>query len=129
MDLLEQASAWLEGQRTAFATRLIGYERGSDATVLPATVGRTVFRTDDGYGAQVRTEARDYLILAADLVLPGAGLTLPQRGDRIRETIGTGAAVIYEVMAPGDEPAWRYSDAYRQTLRIHTKQVDQEAAP
>jgi len=33
------------------------------------------------------------------------------------------------VMAPGKEPAWRYSDPYRKTLRIHTKHVDTEVAP
>ena len=129
MDLLEQASTWLEEQRSAFATRSISYERGTDLAIVPATVGRTVFRTDDSYGAQIRTETRDYLILAADLVLPGIGPTLPQRGDRIRETAGTGRPLVYEVMAPGDEPVWRYSDPYCKTLRIHTKQVEEEAAP
>ena len=30
---------------------------------------------------------------------------------------------LYEVMAPGGEPPFRYSDPYRRTLRIHTKHV------
>ena len=29
----------------------------------------------------------------------------------------------YEVLAPGKEPCLRYSDPFRKTLRIHTKQV------
>jgi len=33
---------------------------------------------------------------------------------------------IYEVMAPGNEPPWRYSDPYRRTLRIHTKLIGAE---
>lgn len=62
-----------------------------------------------------------------DLVLGGA-TALPKAGDRVRETDG-GKVFVYEVMAPGNEPAWRYSDPYRRALRIHTKHVATEAAP
>jgi hypothetical protein len=81
---------------------------------------------DDGYGG-VRMEwtDRDFPIKAADLVL-GSAPTLPERGDVIRETQGT-KTFIYEVMAPGKEPPWRWSDTYRKLLRIHTKQVGTEA--
>jgi hypothetical protein len=65
-----------------------------------------------------------FLIHAADLVLGGSP-TLPERGDLIRETQGT-KIFIYEVMAPGKEPPWRWSDVYRKLLRIHTKQVGTE---
>jgi hypothetical protein len=43
----------------------------------------------------------------------------------IRETQGA-KTFIYEVMAPGKEPAWRWSDVFRKVLRIHTKQVGTE---
>ena len=126
-DLLEQASAWLQNQLKRHASRMVIYERGVDTVDVQATIGRTVFQIDNGYGVLERTETRDYLITAADLVLVGS-TTVPQRGDRIRETQG-GTTYVYEVMAPGKEPAWRYSDAYRRTLRIHTKQIDTEEAP
>ena len=71
-----------------------------------------------------RTESRDFLVLAADLVLAGKA-ELPRAGDRIRETDG-GQIFLYEVMAPGGEPPWRYSDPYRRALRIHTKFVGME---
>jgi hypothetical protein len=64
------------------------------------------------------------LIHAADLVLGGTPI-LPQRGDIIRETQGD-KTLVYEVMAPGKEPAWRWSDAFRKVLRIHAKQVGTE---
>ncbi|MBE3123763.1 MAG: hypothetical protein IMZ65_03080, partial [Planctomycetes bacterium] len=51
--------------------------------------------------------------------------TLPERGDRIREP-QDGKTFVYEVMAPGKEPHYRFSDLYRRTLRIHTKQVATE---
>jgi len=126
-DLLQKASAWLEDQRTKFLTQSVVYQRGTDTTPVPATVGETVFQIDDGAGALLRVESRDYLIRAADLVLAGNAI-LPKRGDRIRETSGT-QVIVYEVVGPGDEPCWRWSDSYRQTLRIHTKQVDTETSP
>ena len=126
-DLLQKASAWLEGQRTKFLTLPVVYQRGADTVEVPATIGATVFQIDDGAGSLLRIESRDYLIRAVDLVLGGNAI-LPKRGDRIREASGT-QVIVYEVVGPGDEPCWRWSDAYRQTLRIHTKQVDTETTP
>lgn len=126
MDLLEQGSAWLEAQRTRFATRPVTYRRGVNLVEVLATVGRTEFQIDNGYGLVERIESRDYLIATADLVLGGTPV-LPERGDQVRETVG-GQAFVYEVLAPGKEPAWRYSDPYRRTLRIHTKHVATEVA-
>jgi len=124
-DLLEHGAAWLEGMRKAHASRPVLYERGAASVEVQATVGRTLFEVTDDYGVVQRTESRDFLILAADLVLGGAAV-LPERGDRVRET-QDGRTYVYEVMAPGKEPPWRFSDAYRRTLRVHTKQVAVEA--
>lgn len=128
-DLLQSGSEWLEGQRVEHMARPVTYVRGGRTLEgVPATVGRSVFRLDTGYGQSERSEARDYLILAAMLTL-GEGDTpaLPEPGDRIVEVAG-GQAYTYEVMAPGGEPAWRWSDPFFQTLRIHTKLVKTEAA-
>jgi hypothetical protein len=125
-DLLRKSSDWLEDQRTRHAASTVTYVRGSQSVDLLATVGKTTFELDDGYGVLVRHESRDFLVLAADLVLGGATV-IPDRGDRIRETQGD-TTFVYEVSAPGKEPCWRYSDAFRKTLRIHTKQIA-EAVP
>ena len=119
-DLLEQASTWLEDQRTQHVSRTVTYERGIDTVTLSASIGKTVFEIDNGLGVVERTESRDFLVLTDDLVLAGSP-TLPERGDRIREPQGTNT-----FMAPGNEPHWRYSDPYRKTLRIHTKHVKTE---
>ena len=103
---------------------MVAYARGPQSVDLSATVGKTVFEVDDGYGVLVRHESRDFLVLAADLVIGGEPI-LPQRGDRVREVQGS-TTFGYEVTAPGKEPAWRYSDPYRTTLRIHTKQIETE---
>lgn len=126
MDLLEKGSAWLESQRHAHLTRTVVYQRGGESVELAATVGRTVFEQADEFGIVHRTESRDFLVLAADLVLNGTRI-LPKAGDYVREPVGD-QVFIYEVMAPGDEPPFRYSDPYRRTLRIHTKHVGTESA-
>ena len=120
VDLLQKASDWLENKRTQYAACTVRYQRGEQFVDLPATVGKTLFEVEEGHGVLIRHESRDFLILAADLVLGGIK-TLPQKGDRIRETQGD-TIYIYEVTAPGKEPCWRYSDPYRKTFRIHTKQ-------
>jgi hypothetical protein len=121
-NLLQKSAEWLEDQRTRHATSPVEYVRGSLVAEVPATVGKTTFELDDGYGVLVRHESRDFLVLAADLVLDDVP-ALPERGDRIRETQGQ-QVFVYEVTGPGKEPCWRYSDPYRKTLRIHTKQVE-----
>ena len=123
-DLLRQGSAWLDGQRHTNLTQLVSYQRGVDSVELAATIGRTEFEQADEYGVLHRIEARDYIIRTADLLLAGETV-LPKAGDQIRETDGT-ITHVYEVMAPGGEPPWRYSDPYRVALRIHTKHVKTE---
>lgn len=122
MDLLAEGLAWLEDQRTKYLTRTVTYCRGASSVELPATVGSTEFEAtppSDEAGAVVKIEARDYLVLAEHLVLGGQPV-LPAAGDQVRETEGA-QTYVYEVLAPQGQPVWRYSDACRRTLRIHTK--------
>ena len=121
-DLLEQGLGWLDDQRHAHMTRTVTYERGVDSVSLDATIGRTEFEQVEESGIVQKLESRDFLVRAADLVL-AAQVTLPRAGDRVRETAG-GQTFVYEVMAPGSEPPWRYSDPYRRALRVHTKHVE-----
>ena len=121
-DLLKTGSDWLEDMREAHASGTVVYSRGEDSVEIAATIGRTEFEIDNGYGVIERTESRDFLLSAAALVLGGV-LAWPQRGDRIAENVGEDT-YIYEVMAPGNEPPWRYADSYRRTFRAHTKHVE-----
>ena len=123
-NLLEQGAAWLAGQRARCAGRTVTYCRGEQSVELVATVGRTPFEQVDTYGVVHRVESRDYLIIAADLVLGGV-VRMPRVGDRIRETAGDQVRV-FEVMAPEGEPPYRNSDPDGITLRIHTKHVATE---
>ena len=124
---MEKASAWLEDQRRKHRTVVVTYLPGETLSLeVPATIGRTVFRVDDDYGRVERTVSRDFLIEASDLA-HGGHVRLPRRGDEIRET-RDGRVYTYEVMSPGKEPEWRWSDPYKRTLRIHTKQTGVEDA-
>jgi hypothetical protein len=115
----------LADQLKQHASKPVVYGRGIEQVPVQATVGRTLLKLDDGYGG-VRMEwtDRDFLIQTADLIL-GAALVTPERGDRIRETVGANTSV-YEVMAYGGEPPWRFSDPFGKLLRIHTKFIGVE---
>ncbi|MBW7905360.1 MAG: hypothetical protein LC135_05020 [Phycisphaerae bacterium] len=123
-DVLEKGLRWLDDQRHTHMTRTVVYQRGADAVEIAATIGRTEFEQVDEHGVVQRLQSRDFLVRASDLVLAGAP-ALPKAGDRIRETV-IAQTFVYEVMAPGNEPPWRYSDPYRKALRIHTKHVATE---
>ena len=125
-DLLEQGSAFLEDQRHRHMSRPVTYRRAADNVDVQATVGKTEFEQSDQNGLIQRIESRDYLIRTTDLVLAGQQ-TLPRAGDQVRETAGA-STHVYEVMAPGNEPPFRYSDPFRRTLRIHTKHIATETA-
>ncbi|MGD9856515.1 MAG: hypothetical protein AB7U20_16330 [Planctomycetaceae bacterium] len=110
-DLLAEGAAWLEQRRTRHLASNVTYVRGAEQVEVAATIGRTKYETDDGTAVRVAFTDRDFLVLAADLMLGGT-VTEPERGDLIRE--GTGE---FEVLD------WRYSDPYRVALRISTKYV------
>jgi hypothetical protein len=124
VDLLRDGLDWLDRQRERFLARTIRYRRGAREVELLATIGRTVFRLDVGMGVTQRIEARDYLISAARFADLGS-FRNPERGDRISED-EDGKRHTYEVLAPGGEPPWRWSDPHRRGLRIHTKYLTTE---
>lgn len=100
----------------------ITLKRGASTTPdVTATVGNTRAEVMDQQGVTVQARERDYLIDVADYVI-GSVAVEPAEGDEIRETDGA-TTHVYEVRPLGAEPAWRWSDPYRQTYRIHTKYV------
>ena len=121
-DLLDTGSAFLDRARGQWASRTVVYARGGDSVELGATVGRTQWEQTDQFGEIERSETRDFLVTAADLVLGGLAI-LPERGDRITEIADAGTRV-HQVLAPGSGPPWQWADPYRRTLRIHTREVE-----
>lgn len=121
-DKLSNALLWLAEKLKTHTSRSVVYRRGADEVTVQAVIGRTLFKLNDGYGGiRMEWSDRDFLIVAADLVLGGKQV-YPERGDKILETAGA-KTYTYEVLAPGREPEWRWSDPYRTIIRIHTKQI------
>lgn len=123
-DMLASGMAWLS---RGLPKSPVVYQRGSSKTALCATFGRTLLHLDDGVGG-VRMEwtDKDFLIPRASLTVAGSP-ALPERGDLIRVR-SNGTLSVYEVLAPGGEPPWRWSDPYRTTIRVHTKLVSETSA-
>lgn len=91
----------------------VGYTPlGGEARTLRAVVGRTVFRSTDESGIWTRIETRDFIVPRDQLPAE------PQVGDEIAFLGNT-----YEVLAPGGESAWRWSDAFHTAYRIHAKHI------
>jgi hypothetical protein len=122
-DLFAEGASWLIDQLKVHASKPVTYQRGAASVTVQATIGRTEFEQTTDEGIVEKFESRDFLIQAADLVLAG-GPTVPQRGDRIVESLGT-ATLTYEVLPNLNLPAYRYSDSYRKLFRVHTKLVAQ----
>ena len=119
-NLLERGSDWLQRMRDMHCSSPVEYRRppAVETVTVNATFGRTeVEIADKGPGGGITIDAHvwDFLILAEELVALGE----PEPGDVI---VANGRQ--YEVMALGsDVEGWRWSDPFRQTYRIHTKDV------
>jgi len=111
-DLLRQGSQWLTAMRTAHCSSPVQYRRPPEAYTVNATYGRTGFEVADESGLSINAHVWDFLILADALGFD------PEPGDVI---VANGRR--YEVMNLGGEGCWRWSDPYRQTYRIHTKDI------
>lgn len=96
-------------------------KRGSDPAVegISACVGSTQAESDDGEGFKIDSSIRDFIFSVADYDF-GAGAVEPERGDEIRQTIGS-SVYVWTVMPVGGEKPWRFCDGYGDGLRVHTR--------
>jgi len=123
-DLLRQGAQWLEQQRAAHCSSPVTYRRPStdsgQATeaVIDATFGRTEYEVEDEHGLRVGAEVIDFLVSAEAFSLM---FDEPEAGDQI-----VADGVVYEVMDLAGQGHWRWSDPYRTTMRIHTKEIGLE---
>ena len=124
-DLLQRGMVWLTNQLQDHASQPVVYVRGELYVELKATLGRTVFALDQEItGVPVEYGEVDFLIRSSDLVLAGQRVE-PADHDEIWWT-DEGVTRVYEALAPGNEPSWRYADPFRRMFRIHTKFIRTE---
>ena len=113
MGLLEEGQQWLTSQRNAWLSVPVEYlRRDGERLRIHAVLGKTLFKTENSYGTTIHVYSRDFLIAAE--VMPKD----PQSGDKVFYD-----GVEYEVLAPGDEPVWRWSGTTHEVRRIHTKEI------
>ncbi len=124
-DLLQSGSAWLDARLQESAAGPVTYKRQGRSVTFNATMGSTEVQAQDAGGVIVNQTLTDWLFPASLLVLGGAQ-TLPQDGDQIIHAGPDNA--VYEVTPIGSEPCWRYTDANRLHLRVHTKRTNTRPA-
>jgi len=123
MNAVARAIAAAAKAQQRLAGVCIVYRRGEDEVPLKATPGRTTYQTTDAEGREVQAQARDYLIIAGDLLIDGEPIE-PREGDTIVEELTDGEHT-FELMPLPNEPCWRWSDEQHIRRRVHTKETDQ----
>lgn len=104
----------------------IRYRRGPLVESIYATLGKTEYEQDTGFGIR-RIVGVDFLTDAAAFI---AAFGEPQAGDAIELSRADGAKTAHYVVAspPDGGPPWRYCDTYQVRLRIHAKERETRSA-
>ena len=124
-NLLESGVEWLRDTLKSSAATSITITRSpTTSPSRTAVVGSTRMEVVTEEGDALQAKVRDYLIDVDEYDL-GAGNVEPAEGDEIRETVGSATHVFTVVPLDGDR-AWRYSDPYHKTYRVHTKHTKTE---
>jgi len=123
-NMIADAVTWLAGVQKQYASQSVTYSRGASSVTVSAVIGQTAFELEDATLTSRTYHSRDFIILAADLVLSSTTIT-PARGDKIREVVGS-VTHVYEVLQLPGVPAFEPSDQSGTRYRIHTKKIDTE---
>ena len=124
-DLMATRASFLASECKAHMASAVTYSRGADSVSVSASRGRSQFNVEVGGEVYQTTDAQDFIITAADLVLDGVAVE-PIVGDRIVDPAAVDGETTYEVLAPGEEPVWRWTDSSHRRRRIHTKRISTE---
>lgn len=114
-NLLGDALAIHAANIPALAGGAVTYRRGNSSVTVTAAPGRTDFESYGPDGELVSSRSTDWIMAAADLVLDGVA-TVPRRGDVVVDATGN----EFIVLPVNGERVYRYSDATRKILRVHT---------
>lgn len=126
MSVIENVLAvGLQAGLSLTATSLTYTQDGNTIEDLKGTQGSTAWSVIDRDGFPIRKTSVDWLVKAELLEIDGVTV-LPKRNDLITRVIG-GVSRVYQVLPFGDdEQEYRFMDAGRTMLRIHTKLITEE---
>lgn len=117
-DFLESGVTWLNEVRSQHFVKTVTYRRGLSEFEIAATPAQTKTTIAGDEGIEIAGQVDDWIVSVSEMTLHGERV-FPEEGDQIRETHGS-QTFVFDVRKGPDGEAWRYTDAYRQTMRIHT---------
>lgn len=120
-NMLKTGAVWLAGQLKDHASETVTYKRGVNSVSVQAVIAESLAETVIGDQVLVQIKLRDFIILAADLVLIGSPI-VPEQNDQIIMTIGI-ETVTYSVFKMPGEKQYREWDRFGNSYRIHTKET------
>ena len=113
MSILDSAQDWLDKTREEFLAVKVQYRPLTGQWKnIKATCGKTIFKYTNEYGMGIRTSSRDFIISVKEYPEE------PKKGDLILYK-----DILYEVLAPNNEPVWKWVGNNFTTRRIHTKEI------
>ena len=105
--------------------RTVTITRAGVSATVSATKTNPDYEIVEDNGAAVKAESTDFIIRSEDYKVGTANAVVePVAGDTITESLG-GKTVIYEVIDLPGVACFKYSDADRIALRVHTKLVSE----
>jgi len=123
MNRFQRAQARLNQRFMENAKVTIVYHRLDFFLPIDVWVGNTLFRSTDQGATRLEWGDRDYLIPVVNLKIDGL-LVEPQKDDWIEEEFPEPHGVqSFMIVAPDNEPVWRFSDNQRTLYRVHTKRI------
>lgn len=99
------------------------YGRGTDSLAVTVVLGQSDHDVADAHGVVTTWQSRDVMLEASQLILAGERRE-PARGDTVRLTFD-GVDTVWRVQFPDpNRPPFKFSDPYRQILRVHTAHTE-----
>jgi hypothetical protein len=120
-DLVQKGAVWLEGKRKAHRAVAVTVRRGGLSFTAQATKGFSQSVSESTEGVILNERSEDFTIAVLDYDF-GNGPVLPDVGDMIYDD-SSGEEVRLEVLPMAVDVEKRYSDSYRLSWRIHTKET------
>jgi hypothetical protein len=116
---LERGADHLAERMLSGCSAPVTYRRDALRVSLPAVIGDTLLKLDDGFGGfrMVHTD-RDFSLDVATLEAGGVVMP-PLEGDMVEEADGR----LYDLLPIPGEHSWRWADEFHKRVTIHTKEA------
>ena len=116
-DYLQDAQTWLAGKFKSHMTSSATLVRGVNSITILATIAPKAYQIFNQYGIPEVYISWDFIVTSADYK-PAGTVVEPERGDRFEY-----GGRKYEVLPVPGEGSFKYCDALKKQIRIHTKDV------